>query len=177
MKEWKQYYLCDLQRYGDNAPKKDINRLLKYFRKCQFSKNKIVLLFSRVLFRYLKNKRGIELSEKTTIGKGLYLNHAYGITIHPNATIGRNCNIHKGVSIGQENRGKRLGVPTIGNDVWIGINACVVGKVHIGDDVLIAPNTFVNCDVPSHCVVFGNPCIIKIKECATKGYINNKTSL
>lgn len=42
----------------------------------------------------------------------------------------------------------------------------------IGDDVLIAPNSFVNVDVPSHSVVLGNPCIIKSKENATEGYIN-----
>ena len=47
-------------------------------------------------------------------------------------------------------------MPTIGNDVWIGVNATIVGKVSIGDDVLIAPNAFVNCDIPSHSVVFGN---------------------
>ena len=59
--------------------------------------------------------------------------------------------------IGQTNRGKNKGVPTIGNEVWIGINAAIVGGITIGDDVLIAPNSFVNVDVPSHSVVFGNP--------------------
>ena len=44
----------------------------------------------------------------------------------------------------------------------------------IGNDVLIAPNSYVNCDVPNHSVVFGNPCIIKAREGATDDYINNK---
>lgn len=44
----------------------------------------------------------------------------------------------------------------------------------IGDDVLIAPNVFINCNISSHSVVFGNPCIIKHKNHATEGYINNK---
>ena len=87
--------------------------------------------------------------------------------------IGCNCNIHKGVTIGQENRGKRKGSPVIGNNVWIGINSTIVGNVIIGSDVLIAPNTYVNCDVPDHSIVFGNPCIIKYRENATEGYINN----
>ena len=39
---------------------------------------------------------------------------------------------------------------------------------------MIAPNTFINCDVPSHSIVFGNPCVIKRKENATIGYINSK---
>lgn len=94
-------------------------------------------------------------------------------TINQNATIGRNLNIHKGVVIGQANRGSRKGSPTIGDRVWIGINSAIVGNVTIGDDVLIAPNSFVNVDIPSHSVVFGNPCIIKHKDWATEGYVNN----
>ena len=46
-------------------------------------------------------------------------------------------------------------MPTIGDDVWIGVNTTIVGKVMIGDDVLIAPKAFVNCDIPFHSVVFG----------------------
>lgn len=101
------------------------------------------------------------------------MGHAYNITINPHAVIGSNCNIHKGVVIGQTNRGIKKGVPTIGNCVWIGINAAIGGGIKIGDDVLIAPNSFVNIDVPSHSVVFGNPCIIKHREWATEGYIDN----
>lgn len=70
--------------------------------------------------------------------------------------------------------GGRQGTPVIGNEVWIGINAAIVGKVTIGDDVLIATNSYVNCDVPSYSIVFGNPCIIKHRENATEGYINRK---
>lgn len=104
----------------------------------------------------------------------MYIGHAYCITINANAQLGRNCNIHKGVTIGQENRGERKGCPTIGDEVWIGINTTIVGNIKIGNDVLIAPNLYVNCDIPDHSVVFGNPCIIKHKENATEGYINNK---
>jgi len=68
----------------------------------------------------------------------------------------------------------RKGAPTIGNEVWIGVNATIVGKISIGNDVLIAPNTYVNCDIPSHSIVFGNPCIIKHNDRATEGYINRK---
>ncbi len=114
-----------------------------------------------------------EISTSSRIGAGLYIGHPYCITINPAVTIGRNCNIHKGVTIGQENRGRRKGVPVIGDKVWMGVNSTIVGKITVGDDVLIAPNTYVNCDIPSHSVVFGNPCIIKPRENATEGYINN----
>lgn len=103
----------------------------------------------------------------------MYIGHPFGITINANAIIGSNCNIHKGVTIGQENRGLRKGCPTIGNRVWIGINSTIVGKITIGDDVLIAPNSFVNFDVPSHSIVIGNPGKVIAKENATEGYINN----
>ena len=63
-------------------------------------------------------------------------------------------------------------MPVIGDNVWIGINATVVGAIRIGNDVLIAPNAYVNCDVPDHSVVFGNPCIIKHRDNATECYIN-----
>lgn len=114
-----------------------------------------------------------EISHVAEIGPGLYIGHPYGITVNPNARIGKNCNIHKGVTIGQENRGKRKGAPTIGDCVWIGVNSTIVGKITIGDDVLIAPNSYVNCDVPSHSIVYGNPCVIKSNAHATEGYINN----
>ena len=106
--------------------------------------------------------------------QGFYIGHPYCITINPKAVIGDNCNIHKGMVIGLENRGERRGSPIIGNSVWIGINSAIVGKIYIGDDELIAPCSYVNCDVPSHSVVFGNPCIIKHKDNATSHYVNRK---
>lgn len=65
----------------------------------------------------------------------------------------------------------------LSGSVWIGVNATIVGGITVGDDVLIAPNTYVNCDIPAHSVVFGNPCIIKQHENATDGYINNTVSI
>lgn len=148
-------------------------RFLWLFRVGQSSDNYIVKKIVTLLLGHYRLKYGLEISHHTKIGKGLYLGHAFNITINPRAVIGDNCNLHKGILIGRTNRGKMKGVPTIGNQVWIGINAVIVGNVTIGDDVLIAPNTFVNCDVPSHSVVYGNPCVIKHRDHATEGYINN----
>lgn len=173
MSEFKEIFSADMARY--NHGEDGYTRKFHYFlRKLQFCKNPLLQIYYRLRFLRLKTKRGVEISRVTKIGKGLYLGHLYNITINPAAVIGENCNIHKGALIGQENRGPRKGSPTIGNSVWIGINAAIVGKVVIGDDVLIAPNSYVNCDVPSHSIVFGNPCIIKKKEHATEGYINHK---
>lgn len=120
---------------------------------------------------------GLDMGTGHNIGPGFYLGHAWNITINPQVKIECNCNVHKEVVIGQTNRGSHKGAPIIGNEVWIGINAAIVGGITIGDDVLIAPNTFVNCDIPSHSVVFGNPCIIKHRDNATEGYINHKANI
>ena len=52
--------------------------------------------------------------------------------------------------------------------------AVIVGAVRIGTDVLIASNSDVNCDIPDHSVVFGNPCVIRHKDDATREYVTNK---
>lgn len=127
--------------------------------------------FLKIYHRVLKTKYGLEINPEVNIGPGIQITHPYNITINNKAVIGKNFNISKGASIGQENRGRRAGVPTIGNNVFLGINATIVGKVEIGNDVLIAPNTYVNCDVPSHSIVIGNPCRIIQKDNATEGYV------
>ena len=110
----------------------------------------------------------------TSIGEGLYIGHTGRVIINPMVKIGRNCNIATGVTIGAEQQGLRAGAPTIGSEVWIGTNAVIVGKINIGNDVMIAPNAFVNFDVPDHSIVMGNPAKIIYKLNATEGYINNK---
>ena len=161
----------DYMRYQN---KTDMPVFQKYFRKVQSTKFMPLKLIYKILFRITKELRHIEIPRTTKIGEGLYIGHAYNITINPKAVLGKNVNIHRGVLIGQTNRGGRQGAPVIGDEVWIGINAVIVGNVKIGDDVLIAPNSYVNCDVPSYFIVFGNPCIIKHRENATEGYVNRK---
>ncbi len=168
----KEYLKSDYFRYN-NDPPRYVKKLLKYFRLSQFTRNPFLRLYYRFRFRIIKSKHGLEIWHNTKIGKGLYLGHPYNITINEQAVLGENINMHKGVTIGQENRGSRKGSPKVGNNVWIGINATVVGKITIGDDVLIAPNSYVNRDIPSHSVVFGNPCVITHKDNATLHYINN----
>lgn len=115
-------------------------------------------------------KHGLEVLTHN-VGKGLYLGHAHNISVNPAAVIGDNCNLNKGATIGVENRGRRKGAPVLGNCVWVGSNATVVGNVTIGDDVLIAPNAFVNTDVPPHSIVVGNPGVITPRDNATEAYV------
>ena len=119
----------------------------------------------------LKKKTFIQIQPKTRIGKGFYIGHYGRIIINQETSIRNNCSIATGVTIGQENRGKRKGCPTIGDSVWIGTNAVIVGNIRIGNDVLIAPLAYVNFDVPDHSIVIGNPARIIKKNNATEKYI------
>lgn len=164
-------YKSDKMRYGKTMFLKDHGlRFVWLLRKCQESKNPIW----RIARSRMSKKYGLEIVNGGGIAPGLYLGHPYNITVNPAAKIGSNVNLHKGVTIGQENRGSRKGAPTIGESVWIGANSSVVGSVVIGNDVLIAPNSYVNCNVPDHSIVLGNPCKIIYKKNATKDYVNRK---
>ena len=123
------------------------------------------------LIRYAR-KYGLEIAPNAEIGKGFYLGHPYNITVGGDVKLGKNVNLHKGCTIGRENRGKRTGVPTIDDNVSVGINSTIVGNIVIGNDVMIAPNSFINFDVPDHSIVIGNPGVIHRKEKATQGYVN-----
>ncbi len=164
-------YKADLSRYDYGKVKLYLKVFHFLHRKAQTRKNPISKTIYKMLFRIHSRRHGIEIPTCCKIGKGFYLGHAYNITINGAAIIGENCNIHKGATIGVESRGKRIGSPTIGNKVWIGTNAVVVGRIVVGDDVMIAPGAFVNCDIPSHSIVIGNPCVIKHHDYATEGYI------
>ncbi len=173
MNSFRELYQGDMHRYGPSGARGYCRIFTYYLRKSASSRNKVLRAYYQAMYRLLCNLRGIEIPSRTAIGKGLYVGHPYNITINANAVLGNNINIHKGVTIGQENRGARKGTPVIGNQVWMGVNATIVGNITIGDDVLIAPNSYVNCDVPSHCVVLGNPCRIIHSENATEHYIDN----
>lgn len=150
-------------------------KCIKIFRKANYyyNKNRFLYLFYCLKLKILLNKYDFNVPASTKIGYGLFIGHNGPIIINSSAIIGNNCNIATGVTIGIENRGKRKGTPTIGNKVWIGNNSTIVGKIVIGDDVLIAPNSFVNFDVPSHSIVIGNPGKIISRENATKDYVTN----
>ena len=147
-------------------------KYMYWFRTIQSTRNSIVKAFAKLKLRNLSQKTNIQIPYTTKIGEGFYIGHCGRVIINPDAVLGKNINIATGVTIGQENRGKRKGCPTIGDNVWIGTNSVIVGKITIGTDVLIAPLSYVNFDVPDHSVVIGNPAKIIYRENATEGYIN-----
>ncbi|WP_426481035.1 serine O-acetyltransferase [Chryseobacterium sp. R2ACT005] len=158
--------------------KKCINPNLHFvyiLRKAQkYQKNPLLNTFWRIVLRHYQIKYGFQIYPETQIGEGFYLGHWGSLVINPKTVIGKNCNIAQGVTIGQQNRGKNEGSPIIGDEVWIGTNAVIVGAVTIGNNVLIVPNSYVNFDVPSNSVVIGNPAKIIPTPNATMDYINRK---
>lgn len=177
----------DLYRYG--VKKLTLLKLLRFL--CFDDIKRFIILWRIGNWAYLNNHKFLEifiklilklnvinhLSEipvRTIIGGGFFIQHFSGITINVKSKIGKNVHIHKGVTIGESIRGNKKGVPTIGDNVWIGINSTIVGGITIGSNVLIAANSFVNIDVPNNSIVFGNPAIIKYKEDAVEGYIGNR---
>lgn len=169
---------ADLFRYGGlesltKGLKEPGFRYMYFFRKANKYKTTLLLgTFLKLIMRRLGYKYGFQIPITTTIGKGFYIGHFGTIVINGAATIGENCNIAHNVTIGQANRGKSKGVPTIGNKVWMGTGSVIVGKITVGNNVLIAPNSFVNADVPDNSLVIGNPAKIIEKEDPTKDYIN-----
>lgn len=145
-------------------------RYVVYLRKAQITRNKLMQLYYKFKLYRMSRKYGIEINADTKIGKGFLMIHPYNITVSSLAELGNNVTMLKGSTIGVS-EGKHFGAPKVGNSVYIGINSAICGGVTIGDDVLIAPNTFVNEDVPSHSVVIGNPCRVIHKENATGPYI------
>ena len=158
---------ADLFRYAGNASLKSFLfcliripgfRFIFLWRKTkQYNSLHPAGIFYKLLYIHFAYKYGFQIPIACSIGKGFYIGHFGTVIINRDAVIGINCNIAPNVTIGQTNKGSKKGVPEIGNEVWIGTGSVIVGKIKIGDNVLIAPNSFVNFDVPSNSLVIGNP--------------------
>lgn len=152
--------------------KKEIEYIVvKTYRKFQVNRGNLWGYFYSWKLKKLCQKTGIDFANNCSFGPGLIIGHWGRIVINGNAKFGSQTMLTHNVTIGRDIRGKRAGAPTFGNKVVIRTNSTVTGNVIIGDDVLIAPNTFVNFDVPSHSIVIGNPATIHHRDNATEGHI------
>ena len=111
------------------------------------------LLFQMLSKRYsiCCSVLNVTLPISTKIGEGLIFPHAFPLVINPEAIIGKNCIIHPCVLIGRD-RGKD-GAPIIGDNVFIGHGAKVIGNPHIGDWTFISPAAIITKDIPKGCLV------------------------
>lgn len=135
-----------------------------YLRLCTFLQGRRPALLMRPLYwlarlvlRHYSYKFGIFIFPETPIGPGLYIGHCGDTHFNRAARVGRNCNISQGVTLGQANRGKNQGAPVIGDGVYIGPGAKIVGAVRVGNDAAIGANCVVTKDLPDHAVAVGVP--------------------
>jgi len=105
---------------------------------------------------FLESFQQMRLDPSAEIGPGLLIAHSGGITLHYRTVIGRNCDLAHHVTIGTPGLG-RDGVPRIGDSVYIGTGAVVIGDIQVGDGARIAANSLVTRDVPAGTTVMGVP--------------------
>lgn len=160
---------------GGSLSKKFLNsyewKYIKLYRQYQCSVGTIWEGYYKYKIDKMENKTGFSFEYNPSIGEGLIIGHWGKIVINGEVKFGSQIFLTHNVTIGRDIRGKHAGVPKLGDRVCIRANSTIVGGINIGNDVLIAPNTFVNFDVPDHSIVIGNPATIHYRENATEGHI------
>jgi len=111
---------------------------------------KLVYIVLRTLIDILF---GISISVNCEIGPGFYIGHFGGIVLY--GKLGRHCSIGQGVTIGAKGAGRSNGWPELGDNVYIGAGAKVIGSIRVGNDVVIGANTVVVKNVPDRMRVVG----------------------
>jgi len=104
----------------------------------------------------------VQIADNVSIGPGLCISHG-DVMVAGEVKIGRNCTLNPWSGLGLAHRRRvshpweALVGPTVGDNVFVGVGSRVVGAITIGDNVRIGGNSLVIRDVPSNCVVAGNP--------------------
>jgi serine O-acetyltransferase len=91
---------------------------------------------------------GVDISPGAVIGPGLLISHGTGLVVGGHARIGRDAILLHGVTIGSPSPGRIEKMPVIGDNVFIGAGAKIIGEITIGDDVFIGVNAIVTRDIP-----------------------------
>jgi serine O-acetyltransferase len=124
-----------------------------WFRIASGAKGTVLRFALNCIVRRKQRQYGFVIPTGTKIGPGFYIGHVGSIVIHPTAIIGANCNISQGVTIGSNHEK----AATIGDNVYIGPNVCIIEDVAIGDKVTIGAGSVVTRDFPSNVTIAGNP--------------------
>lgn len=114
----------------------------------------------KVLFKLVQIVTGIELPCEAEIGNNFVIDHFGGVVVSGYAKFGDNCRIRNGVSVGLSHTDDPC-APVIGHNVDIGTGAKLLGRITIGDNVLIGANAVVTRDVPSNSIAVGVPAVIR----------------
>ena len=116
-----------------------------------------LLFFARLVSQLAGFLTGIEIHPGAIIGRRLFIDHGKGIVIGETATIGNDCTIYHGVTLGGTGKEKRKRHPDIGDRVMVGCGAKTLGPIQIGNGVKIGANAVVLKDIQDNCTVVGKP--------------------
>ena len=158
--------------FGDEIWKyQRLMRRLEFYYTSHGLINKII----RYLLRYLFHKKSMQLGFSIPInvfGPGLSIAHYGTIVVSPSAIIGKNCRIHEGVTIGSTNGSSKAA--TIGDNVFIGSGAKIIGEVRISSNVAIAANAVVVKDIITEkgCTIGGVPAKVISQNDSSSNIIN-----
>lgn len=102
-----------------------------------------------------------DIHPEAQIAPGIVFVHPFCIVIGAKATIGKRCKIYNGVTIGNRKGEHSDGMAVVGDDVFIGTGAKLLGEIHIGNRARIGANSVVLKDVPDDSVAIGVPAVIR----------------
>ncbi|HLO46996.1 MAG TPA: serine O-acetyltransferase [Kamptonema sp.] len=111
----------------------------------------------RSMYRKIRNTYGIDLPYTVKLGRRVVIEHQGAIVIHGYCSIGDECVIRQGVTLGNRYLDRPLDAPKLGDRVNIGAGAKILGNVTLGDDVNIGANAVVLSDIPSGKTAVGIP--------------------
>ncbi len=132
-----------------------ILRLLEFFINTTNRKDGGILgSFLWLIHRRQQIKYGIHIPPNK-VGPGLKINHIGGGIYLNIEYMGKDCSVNAGVICGNKNNNSNI--PVIGDNVQLMVGAKVIGKITIGDNSIIAPNSVVVKDVPPKAIVTGIP--------------------
>ena len=125
----------------------------------------------RSMYRKIRNTYGIDLPYTVKLGRRVVVEHQGAIVIHGYCSIGDECVIRQGVTLGNRYLDRPLDAPKLGVRVNVGAGAKILGDVTLGDDVNIGANAVVLSDIPSGKTAVGIPAKI-IKSTNSESQIN-----
>jgi serine O-acetyltransferase len=120
---------------------------------------RLIMGVSTFLTIWIDVAAAIELPASAEIGAGLFLPHPGYIVVGAGVRIGCHCTLGQGVTIGHRAGGTNSlhESPLIGNRVYVGPGAIIIGPIIIGDDAVIGAGAVVTRSVQPRGVAVGNP--------------------
>ena len=119
------------------------------YRMARWFKVRRVPILGPALARLSLFLTGVDLHPAAEIGPGLLIAHGHGLVVGGGARIGADALLLHGVTVGSPSPGRVAQMPVIGDRVFLGAGAKVVGGVTVGDDVAVGPNAVILEDVPA----------------------------